>query len=189
MVKNGFISADAAASVDPASIRIQQTTNQNSVRYFTDWALPQLDQLIDETSDPIDVWTTLDPGMQAAADRAIRADAPKGVQGALVSMDRDGAVRAMVGGKDYVDSIYNRATQADTSARIGVQALRLSQRSRIGHEADGHDRGRAGDDRRLEPAQLDADQPRAGEPARSLLSLDQHHQRQDRCASRLHDHR
>jgi penicillin-binding protein 1A len=113
MVDNGFISAADAAAVNPADIRIQQTTNQNSVRYFTDWALPQLDMLIDQTSDPIDVWTTLDPGMQVAADRAIRANAPAGAQGALVAIDRDGAVRAMVGGKDYVDSIYNRATQAE----------------------------------------------------------------------------
>src|SRR3954453_12124304 len=112
MVENGFISAATAASVEPAQVRIQQTTNQNSVRYFTDWALPQLDTLIDQTSEPIDVWTTLDPGMQLAADRSIRANAPDGTQGALVAIDRDGAVRAMVGGKDYVSSIYNRATQA-----------------------------------------------------------------------------
>jgi len=113
MVDNGFITADAAAAVDPTAVRIQQTTRQNSVRYFTDWALPQLDTLIDETSDPIDVWTTLDPRMQVAADRAIAANAPAGAQGALVALDRDGAVRAMVGGRDYVDSIYNRATQAE----------------------------------------------------------------------------
>jgi penicillin-binding protein 1A len=113
MVKNGFITADTAAGVDTADVKIQQTTNNNSVRYFTDWALPQLDTLIDETSDPIDVWTTLDPGMQVAADRAIRANAPGGAQGALVAIDRDGAVRAMVGGTDYVNSIYNRATQAE----------------------------------------------------------------------------
>ena len=112
MARNGFISPAVAASANPAQVRIQQTTNNNSVRYFTDWALPQLDQLIDQTQDPIDVWTTLDPGTQAAADRAIRANAPDGAQGALVSIDRDGAVRAMVGGKDYVDSIYNRGTQA-----------------------------------------------------------------------------
>ncbi|MGZ2412412.1 penicillin-binding protein 1A [Sphingomonas sp. F9_3S_D5_B_2] len=112
MAKNGFISEAAADAVDPAQIRIQPTTKQNSVRYFTDWALPQLDTLIDQTQDPIDVWTTLDTGMQAAADRAIAANAPKGAQGALVSLDRDGAVRAMVGGKDYINSIYNRATQA-----------------------------------------------------------------------------
>jgi penicillin-binding protein 1A len=113
MADNGFISAGAAASVDPAKIRIEKTTNNNSVRYFTDWALPQLDTLIDQTSDPIDVWTTLVPSMQVTADRAIRANTPDGTQGALVAIDRDGAVRAMVGGKDYVNSIYNRATQAE----------------------------------------------------------------------------
>lgn len=112
MVRNGFITPTTAAQVNPANVRIQQTTNENSVRYFTDWALPQLDTLIDRTTDPIDVWTTLDPTMQAAADKAVRANAPDGAQGALVSLDRDGAVRAMVGGKDYVSSIYNRATQA-----------------------------------------------------------------------------
>ena len=112
MVRNGFITPETAASVNPAQVKIQETTNQNSVRYFTDWALPQLDTLIDQTSEPIDVWTTLDPGMQLAADKAIRANAPDGTQGALVAIDRDGAVRAMVGGKDYVSSIYNRATQA-----------------------------------------------------------------------------
>src|SRR6478672_8323641 len=113
MVRNGFITADTAAAANPAEVRITQTTNQNSVRYFTDWALPQLETLIDDTSDPIDVWTTLDPGMQVAADKSIRANAPDGTQGALVAIDRDGAVRAMVGGKDYVSSIYNRATQAE----------------------------------------------------------------------------
>jgi penicillin-binding protein 1A len=113
MARNGFISDAVAASVNPADVRIQQpVTKQNSVRYFTDWALPQLDSLIDQTPDPIDVWTTLDPAMQVAADRAIQANAPAGAQGALVALDRDGAVRAMVGGKDYVSSIYNRATQA-----------------------------------------------------------------------------
>src|SRR3954469_15374185 len=113
MAKNGLISPADAAAVDPATVRIQQTSNNNSVRYFTDWALPQLDTLIDATSDPIDVWTTLDRRMQVAADRAVAADSPKGTQGALVAIDRDGAVRAMVGGRDYVDSIYNRATQAE----------------------------------------------------------------------------
>jgi len=112
MADNGFISEAAAEAVNPAEIRLQPTTKQNSVRYFTDWALPQLDTLIDQTQDPIDVWTTLDPGMQLVADRAVRANAPAGAQGALVAIDRDGAVRAMVGGRDYVDSIYNRATQA-----------------------------------------------------------------------------
>jgi len=113
MVQNGFVDAASAAEVDANAIKLQPTTRQNSVRYFTDWALPQLDTLIDESNEPIEVWTTLDPNMQAAADKAIGANTPKGAQGALVAIDRDGAVRAMVGGRDYVSSIYNRATQAE----------------------------------------------------------------------------
>ncbi|HET9335295.1 MAG TPA: PBP1A family penicillin-binding protein [Sphingomicrobium sp.] len=113
MVENGFLPASAAVGVDPAEIKVQPTAKQDSVRYFTDWALPQLDTLIDETSEPIDVWTTLDLGMQKAANQAVNSYTPPGAQGALVAIDRDGAVKAMVGGRDYVDSIYNRATQAE----------------------------------------------------------------------------
>ena len=113
MVENGFISRAAADGVNPATVRLTAAPRQNSVRYFTDWAMPQLDTLIDETRDPIDVWTTLDPRLQVVADQAINGNTPGGAQGALVSLDRDGAVRAMVGGRDYVSSIYNRATQAE----------------------------------------------------------------------------
>ena len=59
MAKNGFITPEEAAAADPADVKIQQTTNNNSVRYFTDWALPQLDTLINQTTDPIDVWKCL----------------------------------------------------------------------------------------------------------------------------------
>ena len=113
MKENGVISASEAAEADPDAVKLAPEPKQNSVRYFTDWALPQLELLIDETEKPLEVWTTLDLNMQRAADAAVRANAPKGAQGALVALDRDGAVRAMVGGRDYVASIYNRATQAE----------------------------------------------------------------------------
>ncbi|HEV2747160.1 MAG TPA: transglycosylase domain-containing protein, partial [Allosphingosinicella sp.] len=112
MQENGDISPVEAASAEPAEVKLVPTPKQNSVRYFTDWVLPQLDTLIEETVDPIEVWTTLDPRLQRYADSAINTNTPSGAQGALVSLDRDGAVRAMVGGRDYVSSIYNRATQA-----------------------------------------------------------------------------
>ncbi|WP_166746563.1 transglycosylase domain-containing protein [Sphingomonas aerolata] len=112
MAETGVISAGEAADADVQGLKLAPEPKQNSVRYFTDWALPQLDTLIDETEAPLEVWTTLDLSMQRDADAAIRANAPPGAQGALVSLDRDGAVKAMVGGKDYVSSIYNRATQA-----------------------------------------------------------------------------
>ena len=113
MVENGFLPASSAVGIDAAEIKVQPPTKQNSVRYFTDWALPQLDTLIDETSEPIDVFTTLDTQMQSAADKAVNGYTPAGAQGAMVALDRDGAVKAMVGGRNYVDSIYNRATQAE----------------------------------------------------------------------------
>jgi penicillin-binding protein 1A len=112
MVEYGFISAGEAAAAEPPEVRIVPNAANNNVRYFTDWVLPQLDTLIEESVEPIEVWTTLDPGMQRAADQAINGNTPRNLQGALVSLDRDGAVRAMVGGKDYVTSLYNRATQA-----------------------------------------------------------------------------
>lgn len=108
----GAITPTQAAGADPQAVKLAPAPKQNSVRYFTDWALPQLDLLIDETVKPLEVWTTIDPAMQRAADSAIRQNAPAGAQGALVAIDRDGSVRAMVGGTDYVSSIYNRATQA-----------------------------------------------------------------------------
>ena len=112
MREQGKVSAAQEATADPSDVTLAPEPKQNSVRYFTDWALAQLDTLVDETSAPIEVWTTLDLGMQRAADNAIRQNTPAGTQGALVALDRGGEVRAMVGGTDYVSSIYNRATQA-----------------------------------------------------------------------------
>jgi len=111
MEEQGYITP-AQASVDVSNVKLKEEAGQNSVRYFTDWALPQLDLLLPETFEPIEVWTTLDPGMQAAATAAIKANSPTGAQGALVSLDRDGAILALIGGTDYVETNYNRATNA-----------------------------------------------------------------------------
>ncbi|MBB3954899.1 transglycosylase domain-containing protein [Novosphingobium sediminicola] len=117
MVDAGAITPAQADGVDLQSVKLAAEASQSTVRYFTDWALPQLDVLLPETRDPnnhdnLEVWTTLDPKLQNAATSAIKGYTPKDAQGALVSMDRDGAVLAMVGGQDYVASNYNRATNA-----------------------------------------------------------------------------
>ncbi|QZH75380.1 MAG: PBP1A family penicillin-binding protein [Erythrobacter sp.] len=113
MVLYGDLDPAVAREVDVEAVNLRETEGQNSIRYFTDWALPQLDLLLpDGNFEPIEVWTTLDVGMQRAATASIQANAPSGAQGALVSLDRDGAVLALVGGTDYVTSNYNRATDA-----------------------------------------------------------------------------
>ncbi len=109
---NGTIDAAAAAGVDLEKVRFVPESGQNSARYFTDWALPQLDLLLQDNEGPIEVWTTLDPKLQNVAAAAVMTQSPKGAQGALVSLDRDGAVIAMIGGTDYLTSNYNRATLA-----------------------------------------------------------------------------
>lgn len=111
MREQGRIS-ESEAQVDVGAVKLKAEAGQNSVRYFTDWALPQLDILLPETFEPIEVWTTIDIGMQRAAQAAIEATTPAGAQGALVSMDRDGAVLALIGGRDYVETSFNRATTA-----------------------------------------------------------------------------
>ncbi|WP_420911627.1 transglycosylase domain-containing protein [Aurantiacibacter luteus] len=114
MVKYGDLDPATAREVNVEAVNLRETEAQNSIRYFTDWALPQLDLLLpSNTFEPIEVWTTLDVGMQRAATTAIQSNVPgAGTQGALVSLDRDGAVLALVGGTDYVTSSYNRATDA-----------------------------------------------------------------------------
>ena len=111
MREQGYISPDQAM-VDVSAVQLKEQAGQNSVRYFTDWVLPQLDIILPETYEPIEVWTTLDIGMQRAATASIEANTPNGAQGALVSLDRDGAILALVGGTDYVASNFNRATTA-----------------------------------------------------------------------------
>jgi penicillin-binding protein 1A len=113
MRRYGAIGAGEAASVDVGEIKLKQEEGQNSVRYFTDWVLPQLDVLLPYDSfEPIEVWTTIDMDKQRAAADAVNSHVPGGAQGALVSLDRDGAILALVGGTDYVQSNYNRATEA-----------------------------------------------------------------------------
>ena len=87
-------------------------------RYFADWVLSQVKSYVGHAGRDLIVETTLDRGMQRVARRQVghvlgRADPDKNVgQAAAVLMTPNGAVRAMVGGRDYGKSQFNRATQA-----------------------------------------------------------------------------
>ncbi len=87
-------------------------------RYFGDWVLSRLSELIGSPSSDLVVETTLWPGAQNAAEKAVNsvlaAEGSKknASQAATVLMDTDGAVLAMVGGRDYAKSQFNRATQS-----------------------------------------------------------------------------
>ncbi len=86
--------------------------------YFADWVMAQLSDYLGGITDDVQVRTTLDRHLQTVAQEALTTTLAeqgkaRGVgQAALVSLDAGGAVRALVGGVDYGESQFNRATQA-----------------------------------------------------------------------------
>src|SRR5437763_2430184 len=79
--------------------------------YFADWVAPSAAKAFESDFGRVEVRTTLDRGLQRLAERAV-ARAPGDAQAALVAMRPDGSVVAMVGGKSYTASPFNRVTQA-----------------------------------------------------------------------------
>lgn len=100
-----------------ATLGKRQRDSQSSL-YFSDWILEQLPEYVGNIQEDLVVTTTFDPDMQAMGEKAIadimkeKAEALKAKQAALLAMSPDGAIRAMIGGRSYAGSQYNRVTQA-----------------------------------------------------------------------------
>ena len=83
--------------------------------YFADWVYSEVNAYIGERENDINVYTTLDKHIQNIAEQALKEAIDKNkkvTNGAIVVLDKKGAVKAMVGGVDYEKSQFNRATQA-----------------------------------------------------------------------------
>ncbi len=120
MASNDVITA---ARAERAKQRTVRTTRQGKsgpgVRYFTDWILDRVRDYIGYVDQDLTIHTTLDSRLQEIAElnleRALASPVAQQKhvgQAALLAMTPDGAVRAMVGGRDYFESQYNRVTQA-----------------------------------------------------------------------------
>ncbi|HLB79527.1 MAG TPA: PBP1A family penicillin-binding protein [Dongiaceae bacterium] len=119
MVAAGYLGADEATQVAAAAAGESGPTVAGPTgRYFADWVLDQVSSYVGYSERDLVVVTTLDPALQRMAEAdLLRLLAEEGAdrrvgQAALVAMSPDGAVRAMVGGRDYAESQFNRATQA-----------------------------------------------------------------------------
>ena len=117
MVTAGFINRLTGERAKKIKVNINTTSAGSDVRYYTDWIIDQVPNLIGQTNEPIVIKTTLVPEIQNMATNAVRQvlsrdERHENTQAALVSMDYDGAVQAMVGGRDYNKSQFNRAVQA-----------------------------------------------------------------------------
>src|SRR5215469_1755909 len=119
MVETGAVSQQQADAAQKSGVELSKVAlTHPGIRYFADWIADQVRDFAGASDHDLRVRTTLDMRMQNAAEAAITdalnrnglKDAVS--QGALVAMTPEGAVRAMVGGRDYNESQFNRATQA-----------------------------------------------------------------------------
>ena len=107
----------AALSAPPPDIHHAAITE--GARYIADWVIQQAQAYLGRPIDQdVTIQTTIDPALQRLAEAKVTetltgpAVKLKASQAALIAMSLDGAVRAMVGGRDYEESQFNRATQA-----------------------------------------------------------------------------
>src|SRR4029077_13219145 len=109
--------AQAKASIGHLAINVKPA-GAGTVNYVADWIGEVLDDLVGQIDQSIVVETTIDSKPESVAEPSISDElAAKSVkfnvnQGALVAMSPHGAVRAMVGGRNYAESQYNRAVTA-----------------------------------------------------------------------------
>jgi penicillin-binding protein 1A len=112
MADAGFLTDREAKAVQPQRVLAKQPEQLPSGTYFADWVLPEARDQAGEVKSEAMVRTTLDRTLQRQAERAIRGAGLRQAQAALVAMRPTGEVVAMVGGRDYGTSPFNRATQA-----------------------------------------------------------------------------
>ena len=118
MIKTGAVKPEQViqAKAHPASITDRSSADARN--YFLDTAADEARRLTNGATGDLTIATTMDPAMQDAGRRAVAGVLDKdgrargASQGALVAMTTDGAVRAIIGGRDYADSSFNRVTQA-----------------------------------------------------------------------------
>lgn len=121
MEEAGVITAAQREQAVTQPVIVSRTLATQHAQYFIDWLDKSIRSLVGEPTEDMVVETTLDLTLQTAAERSVRRildrDAGKGVQqAALVALDGDGRVRAMIGGSSYADSQFNRAVDAKRQA-------------------------------------------------------------------------
>ena len=121
MVDQHFITPAQREEAFRTKVRVNPVLANQRAQYFTDWVDDQVRRLVGEPTEDLVVETTLDLPLQASAERAIQkgvaAAKTLGVeQAALVSLDGEGRIRAYVGGTNYLQTQFDRATMARRQA-------------------------------------------------------------------------
>ena len=112
MVAAGKLTPEQADALPDAALDVRARQTVPTGTYFADWAMPRARELTKTSYEKIALPTTLNARLQGLAEAAVRRAPLGSAQVAMVVMRPDGEVVAMVGGKDYAASTFNRATQA-----------------------------------------------------------------------------
>jgi penicillin-binding protein 1A len=112
MATVGYITPEQAKTAPIAQIDVRLRNTLPTGTYFADWAMPKARDLMAETYGDQTIKTTLDSRLQRIARTVVAQNAVGKSQIALVAMRKNGEVVAMIGGRDYKASSFNRATQA-----------------------------------------------------------------------------
>ena len=102
----------ARARAAVSAVPVRKSAKVPTGTYFADWVAPVAQKAFEADYGEVKVQTTLDADLQRLAVRAINNASIGDAQAAMVAMRPDGRVVAMVGGRSYKTSPFNRATQA-----------------------------------------------------------------------------
>ena len=118
MLQAGFISELDAKTAVISPAQVKKPEGISATQYIVDWILEQLPEFIGKYDQSLIVETTIDLKLQKTAEAAVRqqlsnqGSKQNAAQAAVILMDPQGKLRAMVGGRSYQKSQFNRATKA-----------------------------------------------------------------------------
>ncbi|MCE9649559.1 MAG: PBP1A family penicillin-binding protein [Parvibaculum sp.] len=129
LVDTGDLTPAEAAEARAHPAVVAARDKRDGPQYFVDWVAGEVRQLLPEASGRLTVHTTLNPKRQRAAEEAIAAALKNDGggrhvgQGAAIALAPNGAILAMIGGKSYLESQFNRATQAERQPGSAFKAV------------------------------------------------------------------
>ncbi|MDZ4760613.1 MAG: PBP1A family penicillin-binding protein [Alphaproteobacteria bacterium] len=142
MVEARFITAEQAGAAKKQPLHLATERTNLFSGHALDYAVEQVHQLLPNPPPDLVVKLTLDLDLQASAQAAVETGlaemgaAKQASEAAVIVMDQSGAIRAMVGGRDYATSKFNRAVQArrqpGSSFKMFVYAAALEEGLRPG---------------------------------------------------------
>src|SRR5690606_35528569 len=119
LVEAGFMTEGQVLSARLHPATVVYRGERDSPDYFLDWAFEQVKQIVPRgATHSLVARTTLDLSGQRAAEESLECHRRQygkdydASEGAIVVLENNGAVRAIVGGRDYAQSQFNRATSA-----------------------------------------------------------------------------